>query len=129
MYNFVRTQQQSPPHSANWFCTRAHSRRYSGSKYRAGIAGSSLSGIDQVQCSGAIGGILYDDSGYDGSAGGATLNESFSLSADEWKTTLLAISQGTIYPASTVANGQLYCLGGSAVLNGAAISNVQIYQP
>jgi uncharacterized repeat protein (TIGR03803 family) len=80
-------------------------------------------------CSGAIGSTLYDASGYINNGGAATtVNESFSLSA-KWTTTLLPIPQGTIYPASAVANGQLYCFGGSAVVNQKAVNNVQIYQP
>jgi uncharacterized repeat protein (TIGR03803 family) len=82
------------------------------------------------QCSGAINGILYDVSGYINNGGAATtVNESFNLSTNKWTTTLAPIPQGTMWPASAVANGQLYCLGGWTILNGAAINNVQIYQP
>jgi uncharacterized repeat protein (TIGR03803 family) len=81
-------------------------------------------------CSGVIGSTLYDASGYINNAGAATtVNESYSLSANKWTTTLLPIPQGTMFPASAVANGQLYCIGGWAVVNSTAISNVQIYQP
>src|SRR5579871_2720804 len=80
-------------------------------------------------CYGVIGGLLYDASGYNGSSNGITVNESFSLSAKKWTTTLLAIPQGTIYPASAVVSGRLYCFGGEAAINGAAIGNVQVYQP
>lgn len=81
-------------------------------------------------CSGVVGGILDDISGYINNAGAATtLNESFNLSTDKWTTTLAPIPQGTMFPASAVANGQLYCFGGWAVVNASAISNVQIYQP
>ncbi len=81
-------------------------------------------------CSGVIGGTLYDASGYINNAGAATtVNESFSLSANKWTTTLLPIPQGTMYPAFVVSNGQLYCFGGWAVVNATAINNVQAYQP
>jgi N-acetylneuraminic acid mutarotase len=81
-------------------------------------------------CSGAINGILYDISGYINNAGAATtVNESFNLSTKKWTTTLAKIPQGTMFPASVVANGQLYCFGGWAVVNSTAVNNVQIYQP
>ena len=82
------------------------------------------------QCAGVSGSTLYDAGGYINNGGGAiTVNESFNLSANKWTTTLLAIPQGTMFPASAVANGQLYCLGGWAAINGTVIDNVQIYQP
>ncbi len=81
-------------------------------------------------CSGVIGTTLYDASGYVNSGGtGTNMNESFSLSANKWTTTLAPIPQGTFYPASAASNGQLYCFGGLATLNGTAINNVQAYQP
>jgi N-acetylneuraminic acid mutarotase len=81
-------------------------------------------------CSGVIGSTLYDVSGYINNGGAATtVNESYNLSTNKWTTTLLAIPQGTMYPAAAVDNGQLYCFGGWAVLNSTAINNVQIYQP
>lgn len=81
-------------------------------------------------CSGVVNGILYDTSGYTNNAGAATtVNESFSSSTNKWTTTLAKIPQGTMFPASVVANGQLYCLGGWAVVNSTAINNTQIYQP
>ena len=81
-------------------------------------------------CSGVVGTALYDVGGYVNNNGAAaTANESFSVSTNKWTTTLLAIPQGTFYPASAVASGQLYCFGGQAAMNSAAINNVQIYQP
>jgi uncharacterized repeat protein (TIGR03803 family) len=81
-------------------------------------------------CSGVVNGILYDISGYINNAGAATtVNESFNLSTNKWTTTLAKIPQGTMFPATVVANGQLYCFGGWAVVNSTAINNVQIYQP
>jgi uncharacterized repeat protein (TIGR03803 family) len=82
------------------------------------------------QCGGAIGSVLYDASGYINNGGAATtVNESYNLSTNKWTTTLAPIPQGTMFPASAVDNGQLYCFGGWAVVNSTAINNVQIYQP
>src|SRR5450432_1858239 len=81
-------------------------------------------------CNGVINGLLYDAAGYINNAGAATtINESFSLSADKWTTTLAPMPQGTMFGGSAVANGQLYCLGGEASVNNTSIGNVQIYQP
>jgi uncharacterized repeat protein (TIGR03803 family) len=81
-------------------------------------------------CSGVIGSALYDVAGYINNDGPATaVNESYTLSTNKWTTTLLSIPQGTMYAASAVDNGQLYCIGGWATLSGSPISNVQIYQP
>ena len=81
-------------------------------------------------CSGVISSALYDVGGYINNDGAATtVNESYSLSTNKWTTTLLPIPQGTMYAASAVDNGQLYCFGGLATLRGSAIGNVQIYQP
>jgi len=81
-------------------------------------------------CSGVIGSALYDASGYINNNGAATtVNDSYSLSANKWTTTLLSIPQGTMYAAPAVDNGQLYCLGGWATISGTTINNVQIYQP
>jgi uncharacterized repeat protein (TIGR03803 family) len=81
-------------------------------------------------CSGVIGSALYDVSGYVNNTGAATtVNESFSSSANKWTTTLAPIPQGSMYPTPAVDNGQLYCFGGWATLNGTAVTNVQIYQP
>lgn len=81
-------------------------------------------------CSGVVGTLLYDAGGYINNDGPATtVNESYSQSTNKWTTTLLAIPQGTMYAASAVDNGQLYCIGGWATLSGSPINNVQIYQP
>jgi uncharacterized repeat protein (TIGR03803 family) len=82
------------------------------------------------QCAAVISGLLYDASGYINNGGAATtVNESFTLSTDKWTTTLAPIPQGTMFNGSAVVGGQLYCLGGEAVINSTPISNVQIYQP
>ena len=81
-------------------------------------------------CAGVIGSALYDATGYVNNAGAATTaNEAFSLSTNKWTTTLAPIPQGVMWPTPAVDNGQLYCIGGWATLNGTAINNVQIYQP
>jgi uncharacterized repeat protein (TIGR03803 family) len=80
-------------------------------------------------CNGVIG-MLYDVGGYINNAGAATtVNESFNLSSKKWTTTLAPMPNGTMFGGSAVANGQLYCLGGAAVVNSTAVSYVQIYQP
>ena len=84
-------------------------------------------------CGGSIDGQLYVASGYpaDGYAGGEsyTLTESFNAKSNTWAT-LADIPQGTIGAASAVYNGQLYCFGGApSYPGGAALNNVQIYQP
>ncbi len=82
------------------------------------------------QCSGVVGSTLYDAGGYINNDGPATtLNESYVLSTNKWTTSLLPIPQGTMFAASAVANGQLYCIGGWAAISGGTLSNVQIYQP
>jgi hypothetical protein len=60
-----------------------------------------------------------------------TVTESFNVTTDKW-TTQAAMPQAVIAPGSAVANGQLYCFGGSSTgvaLTGSVYSNVQIYQP
>ena len=82
-----------------------------------------------VSCFGSIGSKFYDAGGYLNNAGAAaTVNESFQLAKKKW-TTLAPMPQGTFQAGSAVYKGQLYCIGGCANLNGAPISNVQIYQP
>jgi uncharacterized repeat protein (TIGR03803 family) len=81
-------------------------------------------------CNGVIGGVMYDAAGYTNNGGAATtVNESFSLSADKWTTTLAPMPLGTMFGGSVVGSGQLYCFGGEASVNGSPVSNVQIYQP
>jgi uncharacterized repeat protein (TIGR03803 family) len=81
-------------------------------------------------CSGAIGTLFYDAGGYVNNGGAATtVNESFSVSAHKWTTTLAPMPQGTMFPGSAVYKGLLYCFGGESTWLGASINNVQIYQP
>ena len=75
-------------------------------------------------CGGSIGSKLY----VAGGAGGNTLTESFQLSKNKW-TTLAPATQSTMFLASAVYKGQLYCIGGWASFGGPVINNVQIYQP
>jgi N-acetylneuraminic acid mutarotase len=56
------------------------------------------------------------------------LTESFKLSDNKW-TTLAAMPQATLLPASAVYKKQLYCIGGITTFEGSLLSNVQIYQP
>jgi N-acetylneuraminic acid mutarotase len=81
-------------------------------------------------CFGAIGQKLYDVGGYLNNGGAAaTVNESYTLSTNKWKTTLAPIPHGTMFPFSAVYNGKLYCFGGRASYFGSIINRVQIYQP
>jgi len=81
-------------------------------------------------CSGAVGSLLYDVGGYINNGGAATtVNESFSLTANKWTTTLAPLPQGAMFAGSAVYNGQLYCFGGESTWLGSPIGNVQIYQP
>jgi hypothetical protein len=60
------------------------------------------------------------------------VNESFSLSANEW-TTLAPLLKAVVSTGSAVYNGQLYCFGGGSTgdvgFQGKVYSIVQIYQP
>lgn len=80
-------------------------------------------------CFGAISSVMYVAGGGDDGTP-QSLAESFTLSTNKWAT-LLPIPQSTIFPAAAVANGQLYCFGGSNVDHGTGTvyNNVQIYQP
>jgi N-acetylneuraminic acid mutarotase len=77
-------------------------------------------------CDGAVGAELYVAGGY--STGTITLTESFKLSKNKW-TTLAAMPQATLLPASVVFKKQLYCIGGITTYEGTLLGNVQIYQP
>ncbi len=56
------------------------------------------------------------------------MTESFDGSNHTW-TTLAAMPQGTMWAASAVYNGQLYCFGGAVGWDDTVLNNVQIYQP
>ncbi len=81
-------------------------------------------------CGAVISSRLYDAGGYINNDGAATtVNESFTLSTNNWTTTLAPMPLGTLFSGSAVHNGQLYCFGGESTWAGNAINNVQIYQP
>ncbi len=79
-------------------------------------------------CNGVINGQFYDAGGYNNSSA-TTINESFSLTANKWTTTLAPMPSATMFGGSAVVGGQLYCLGGEAQINNNPITTVQIYQP
>jgi len=79
-------------------------------------------------CGGSIGSQLYVAGGYQGGYTFLTVTESFDGSNNAW-TTLASMPQGTMWAASAVYNGQLYCFGGAAGWDGTVLNNVQIYQP
>ncbi|HLW83857.1 MAG TPA: kelch repeat-containing protein [Candidatus Sulfotelmatobacter sp.] len=83
-------------------------------------------------CFGSVGGKLYVVGGYLNNGLGrpaATVNEAFELSKNKWQTTLAPIPQGVMWSASAVYNGQLYCIGGWATIQGTVLNSLQIYQP
>jgi uncharacterized repeat protein (TIGR03803 family) len=79
-------------------------------------------------CSGSVGSLFYVAGGINNSYPPLNLTESFNLTADKW-TVLAPMPQATTFLGSVVANGLLYCIGGNETNGGAAINNVQIYQP
>ena len=81
-------------------------------------------------CSGVLSGQLYVAGGLNNVSPQATskVNESFSAGTNKW-TNQLAMPTASAWPASAVANGRLFCIGGQSTFQGAAIKNVQIYQP
>jgi N-acetylneuraminic acid mutarotase len=78
-----------------------------------------------ASCYGTIGTKLYDMGGQTA----PTYSDDFQLSNDKWTTTLAAVPQSIIFPASAVYKKQLYCFGGWGANGGPVIGNVQIYQP
>jgi N-acetylneuraminic acid mutarotase len=78
-----------------------------------------------ASCFGSVGAKFYDMGGI--TAG--TFADDFQLSKDKWTTTLAAVPQSVMFPASAVYKGQLYCFGGWSANGGPVIDNVQIYQP
>jgi N-acetylneuraminic acid mutarotase len=78
-----------------------------------------------ASCFGSIGAKFYDMGGDTAS----TFADDFQVSKDKWTTTLAAVPQSVLFPASAVYKGQLYCVGGWASFGGPIINNVQIYQP
>jgi N-acetylneuraminic acid mutarotase len=77
-----------------------------------------------ASCFGSIGTKFYDMGGDTAT----TYSDDFLLSKDEW-TTLAAVPQSVLFPASAVYKNQLYCFGGWSAFGGPVIDNVQIYQP
>jgi uncharacterized repeat protein (TIGR03803 family) len=83
-----------------------------------------------ASCYGVLAGQLYIAGGLNNSNPQAVsaVNESFNATANKW-TTQLAMPTAASWQGSAVVNGQLYCIGGQGSFQGAAISNVQVYQP
>lgn len=78
-----------------------------------------------ASCFGSVGAKLYDMGGENA----PTYADDFQLSKDKWTTTLASVPQSTMFPASAVYKGQLYCFGGWESSGGSVNNNVQIYQP
>jgi N-acetylneuraminic acid mutarotase len=84
-----------------------------------------------ASCYGSLLGQLYVAGGINANPSSTTLlnlNESFNVATNKW-TTQLAMPTAALWQSSTVASGQLYCIGGQGAFQGASIANVQIYQP
>ena len=83
-----------------------------------------------ANCFGAVSGQVYIAGGINNAnpQTTSTVNESFSASANKW-TTQASMPTAVLWPASAVANGALYCIGGQSSYQGPVVSNVQIYQP
>lgn len=84
-----------------------------------------------ASCYGTLAGQLYVAGGVDANpetTKTVNVNESFNPTTNKW-TTQAAVPKAALWQGSAVANGQLYCFGGQASFQGAAITNVQIYQP
>jgi N-acetylneuraminic acid mutarotase len=79
-------------------------------------------------CGGSIGSQLYVAGGDENGSSILALTESFDASNNTW-TTLAPMPQGTMWAASAVYNGKLYCFGGTVQWDGTVLNNVQIYQP
>jgi uncharacterized repeat protein (TIGR03803 family) len=83
-----------------------------------------------ASCYGTLSGALFIAGGGDNGTP-QSLTESFNATADSF-TSQAAMPQAVIAPGSTVANGLLYCVGGSSSgvqLEGTVYNNLQIYQP
>ena len=80
-------------------------------------------------CYGALSGQLYLAGGTI-TGGPLNITESFSATTNKW-TAQAAMPQAVMFTGSTVANGLLYCFGGSNINTGRGTiyNNVQIYQP
>ena len=83
-----------------------------------------------ASCFGNLSGLLYVAGGLDNSSPQVTttVNESFNASSNKW-TTVTSMPTAALWQGSAVNNGLLYCIGGEGTNQGAAINNVQIYQP
>lgn len=84
-------------------------------------------------CGTAVLGQLYVTGGSTASVGGSAtaVTEVFNLTKNAW-TTLLPVPLAVINASPAVANGQMYCFGGTndgRLFNGSVYNNVQIYQP
>ena len=80
-----------------------------------------------ASCYGALLGQLYVAAGGDDGIP-QSITESFSVTTKKW-TPVDAMPQALISPGSAVANGLLYCFGGSNSNQGTVYNKVHIYQP
>lgn len=99
----------------------------------AGLLGATIvaaDGYSNASCYGVLAGQLYVASGGDNGSP-QTITESFKDTTGKW-TTQASIPQAVIAAGSAIANGLLYCFGGSSsgiALEGTVYNNVLVYQP
>jgi N-acetylneuraminic acid mutarotase len=85
-----------------------------------------------ASCFGTVSGKFYVASGSDNSGPNASVQAYTGGTTKSWTAGLASIPQATVAPASAVAKGQLYCIGGAntgALFASKVYGNVQIYQP
>jgi N-acetylneuraminic acid mutarotase len=83
-------------------------------------------------CFGTVSGKFYVASGSDNNGPNSAVQAYTGGTTKSWTTGLASIPQATVAPASAVAKGQLYCIGGAntgALFASKVYGNVQIYQP
>jgi N-acetylneuraminic acid mutarotase len=83
-------------------------------------------------CFGTVSGKFYVASGSDNNGPNSAVQAYTAGTTKSWTTGLASIPQATVAPASAVAKGRLYCIGGAntgALFASKVYSNVQIYQP
>jgi hypothetical protein len=72
---------------------------------------------------------LYLAGGSNSSAAAISVTESFNLSTNKW-TAQASMPNAVMWSGSVVANGLMYCFGGTPSASGTTADNyVQIYQP
>jgi N-acetylneuraminic acid mutarotase len=82
-------------------------------------------------CTGSAGSRLFVAGGDTGGPPGTpalSVNESFSIATNSWKT-LAAMPQAAMFGGAATYKGLQYCIGGTSAYLGTVLNNVQIYHP